>query len=393
MKKNILIVYGTMSIGGSTTSLLSLLHCFDFSKYDVDLALANTNGELSYLLPKNLNILPGLMPQNLEQLKRHSLRAIITYFIAKVLAINSKNSKNVIGQIMSYENVRLSRKTLKKYDIAISFLENYPLVYVANNVNACHKISWIHVDYKAAGFIRLLDKECFSKFDNIVLVSNECKKSFDEEFPKLSNRSVVIENILLKDTIIKLSEQKVNFKVSKKYLNIVTVCRISFSHKGLDRVIKAFKKLKDNQIDNCFKWYVIGNGIDFEIMKKMIAEYNLKDTIILLGEKKNPLPYVKLMDLFLLPSRYEGKPMAVTEAQMLDVPPLVTNYSSAAEQVNSGYDGMIVNNSDDAIFDAFCFLIKNIGVVDEWKKNLSKRRFDNASEINKIYSLIEGKND
>ena len=305
--KSVLIVYGTMSIGGSTTSLLSLLQYFDRSKYEVDLALANNSGELQSMLPKDLNILPALMPENLQQLKQKSLRSIMEYCKAKMYAKKSCNSKNVMGQIMSYENVRLSQSLTKKYDIAISFIENYPLVYVANNVVADKKITWIHVDYKAAGFIPRFDEKCFSKFDKIVLVSDECKKTFDNEFPKLSEKSMVIENILTAATVNKLSEQNTNIKVSEENLNIVTVCRISFAHKGLDRVVNAFNKLKQQNIRHNLKWYVIGDGVDYNEMARRVKEYNLEDTIFLLGAKTRPLPYVKMMDVFLLPSRYEGK--------------------------------------------------------------------------------------
>ena len=389
--KSVLIVYGTMSIGGSTTSLLSLLQYFDRSKYEVDFALASDEGELQSMLPEDLNILPALMPENLQHLKQRSLRSIIEYCKAKIYAKKSCNSKNIMGQIMSYENVRLSRRLTKKYDIAISFLENYPLVYVANNVIADKKITWIHVDYKAAGFIPKFDKKCFSKFDKIVLVSNECKKTFDREFPKLSEKSIVIENILTATTINKFAEQSVEIKVSEKDFNIVTVCRISFAHKGLDRVVNAFNKLKQQNIHHNLKWYVIGDGIDYNEMARKVKEYNLEDIIFLLGAKMRPLPYVKIMDVFLLPSRYEGKPMAVTEAQMLGIPPVVTNYASAAGQIKSGSDGLIVDNTDGAIYDALCYLIRNQNEVRKWKNNLNHENFDNIQEIDKIYKIIEEK--
>lgn len=49
--KNILIVYSKMVIGGSTTSLLSLLRAFDFSRYEVDLLLFSHQGELQHMIP------------------------------------------------------------------------------------------------------------------------------------------------------------------------------------------------------------------------------------------------------------------------------------------------------------------------------------------------------
>ena len=191
------------------------------------------------------------------------------------------------------------------------------------------------------------------------------------------------------NTINKLAEQSVDIKVSGENFNIVTVCRISFAHKGLDRVVNAFNKLKQQKIKHNLKWYVIGDGVDYNEMTRKVKEYNLEDTIVLLGAKARPLPYVKMMDVFLLPSRYEGKPMAVTEAQMLRIPPVVTNYASASGQINSGFDGLIVDNTDDAVYDALCYLIANQNKVRKWQNNLERENFDNIQEINKVYTIIE----
>ena len=169
----------------------------------------------------------------------------------------------------------------------------------------------------------------------------------------------------------------------------MTVCRISFAHKGLDRVVNAFNKLKQKNIRHNLKWYVIGDGVDYSEMTQRVKEYNLEDTIFLLGAKTRPLPYVKMMDVFLLPSRYEGKPMAVTEAQMLGIPPVVTNYASAAGQIKSQIDGLIVENTDDAVYDALRYLIQNQNEVIKWKNNLKHENFDNMQEIDKIYRIIE----
>ena len=133
---------------------------------------------------------------------------------------------------------------------------------------------------------------------------------------------------------------------------------------------------------------MIGDGVDYNEMTRRVKEYNLEDTIFLLGAKARPLPYVKMMDVFLLPSRYEGKPMAVTEAQMLGIPPVVTNYASAAGQIKSGFDGLIVDNTDDAVYDALCYLIGNQNEVKKWQNNLGNENFDNIQEIDKVYTII-----
>lgn len=388
-KKQILIVYNIMGIGGSTTSLLSLLNNMDCNKYDIDFALATNTGELFELIPSGLTLLEELCPSNITQMKRRSVVSIVKYVHAKILSMCSKNPRNVMGQLMTYENARFSRCIEKEYDVAISFIENYPLNYVATKVSAKKKITWIHVDYKAAGFIPKYDQGYYEQFDKLVLVSDECKRSFDECFPSLADRSIVVENILSSYMIRKMADKAPAFGVDDNKCNIITVCRITFSHKGIDRGVNAFKRLKDEKISHNFHWYIVGDGIDFNKLKQMINDYGLTDMITLLGSKNNPLPYEKNMDLFLLPSRYEGKPMAVTEAQMLGIPPVVTAYASASSQVNSGFDGYVVPNEDNAIYDALKYIAENIDQIQVWKNNLSRENFDNMQDVEKIYRLIE----
>ena len=58
MKKKILFICSNMKVGGFQKSLISLLRCFDYEKYDVDLLLLDPSGIFMDLIPKEVNILP-----------------------------------------------------------------------------------------------------------------------------------------------------------------------------------------------------------------------------------------------------------------------------------------------------------------------------------------------
>ena len=73
-----------------------------------------------------------------------------------------------------------------------------------------------------------------------------------------------------------------------------------------------------------------------EELKELIAQNNLEDSFILLGKKTNPYPYMKACDLYVQPSRYEGKAVTVTEAKILGKPILITNYPTARSQIEDG---------------------------------------------------------
>ena len=136
-------------------------------------------------------------------------------------------------------------------------------------------------------------------------------------------------------------------------------------------------------------WYVIGDGPDYEKMKMMVKQKQLEDIVIMLGKKDNPLPLEKLCDCFILPSRYEGKPMAVTEAMMLGLPAIVTNYASAEEQISQGIDGVIFDNSDEGCIDLVKYLIENSDKIIQMKKNTLDRDYSNTGELDKIITLLQ----
>ena len=57
-KKSILFIYPNMMLGGSTTSLLSLLNSIDYKKYTVDILFYNSRGQLAAYLPSEVTVLP-----------------------------------------------------------------------------------------------------------------------------------------------------------------------------------------------------------------------------------------------------------------------------------------------------------------------------------------------
>lgn len=137
------------------------------------------------------------------------------------------------------------------------------------------------------------------------------------------------------------------------------------------------------------QWYIIGNGPDYESIKKLISDLELGDIIILLGEQKNPYQFYEKMDCFFLPSRYEGKPMAVTEALMLSLPIIVTKYSSAHEQIADGVEGKVFDNSDEGTKEALMYIINSEEELKKMRDYISGKDYSNQEEMKKIEALLD----
>ncbi|NPD92798.1 glycosyltransferase [Xylanibacter muris] len=393
--KSILIVYNTLSIGGSTTSLLSLLNELDTKKYKVDLLLRD-KGTYDFMIPQSVNVLPYLISS--DKKKALTLRKLfsLTSIFSMVKGIfwnKIMKYPNYRTQIMSIDTLRYCQPITTKYDVAISFIECLPLYYTMSSVLADKYISWIHVDYKGAKMNARIDDKFLNKSDKIVLVSEYCKQTFDELFPKYSNKSIVVENLLSDKFVKKRSVEYVEMHLplfNKNNINFVSVCRIVFSHKGLDRGVNALALLKkEGLLKESFRWYIIGDGLDSDKLANMIENGGLSNHVFMCGAFGNPLPLVRECDVFFLPSRYEGKPMAVTEAQMLGLVPVVTEYASAKEQINNGKDGIILPNIDVEVYNFFRLLMLDGVDFVFMKDRVVNRTYSNLDEYKKIERLID----
>ncbi len=136
------------------------------------------------------------------------------------------------------------------------------------------------------------------------------------------------------------------------------------------------------------KWYIIGFGEDEALIQQKIKESSMDDFVILLGKKDNPYPYIKACDLYVQPSRYEGKCVAVREAQMLGKPVVITNYATSASQLEDGVDGIIIPMDNEGCAVGIASLLHDPDRMKFLKENCLKRDYSNSKEVQKIYDVI-----
>ncbi len=88
--------------------------------------------------------------------------------------------------------------------------------------------------------------------------------------------------------------------------------------------IKVYQSLYEKTLNKQFKMIIIGNGSEYNSIEDYIVEHNLTE-VKLLGYKSDIKPYLDASDVFLLPSLFEGFPVAVVEAQANGLPCIVSN--------------------------------------------------------------------
>lgn len=396
MKKKIFIFSHAMEIGGAERALLGLLNSIDYSKYEVDLFLLKHSGELMPLIPKQVNLLPeisqysAIMKPMVLALKEGQIKVVLGRLCGKLKAklYDIKHTLNRSAVAIEYSHKHtvkyLPKVNNEHYDIAISFLT--PHYIVSEKVNADKKIAWIHTDYSTIELDVKSELAMWSKFDNIVSISDDVTRAFLSTFPSLENKIVKIENILSKDFI---EEQADLFNVenemtgdSVKLLSIGRFCEA----KNFDNVPEIASIIKSKGVD--FKWYIIGYGADENLIKSKIAQYDMEDTVIILGKKENPYPYIKACDIYVQPSRYEGKCVAVREAQIINKPVIITNYASSKSQLQDGFDGVIVPMDNQGCANGIVKVIDDKDLQNQLIENTKKTDYTNSKEIEKLYKLI-----
>lgn len=397
MKEKILFVYDSMMTGGTTTALLSLLNTIDRSKYEISLLLYTNTGAHLEEIPEFVNLLEPAYKES-KYLNSRSRKIIQTALNGSVfLAIKSwlkyrNTAKGNFRHIMMHygmaAQVSLSRSVAEQYDYALGFMEGWANEYVASSkINAKRKFAWIHPQYKSCYLIPEIDKKIFRNIDGIALVSEYCLDQFLEYFPEYAGKTKIVPNIVSPQVVLQKA-QKEEVAVKQARINFCTVCRCDIQVKGLDRLLKIFYELKEQGLAKDILWHFIGGGAEFEQFKCEVEKLGMEDTIILYGNKLNPLAYLCKMNLFVLASRYEGKPMAVTEAQALGLPCMVTNYEAAPSQVQHRINGIIMENNYDSIYEAIKMVIQNPSLLSEWKANTISKSYGNENEIQMFYDLL-----
>jgi len=394
--KNILIVMYSMGCGGVEKSLISFLNNMPQDRWNIDLLVASPHGMYMSQIPEYIHLIEN-------QYELENVTTSLSKRRKKVCGLN-----DLVNQIRwlcyshlkkgnTKENYTESRwkiwgKHIKKlenhYDLAISYWHGTTNYYVIDKVDADKKVLWLHNEFKKLGFDNDYERPYYTKADRIATISQACVDSMVSVYPELKSKMTVLENISSGKTINRLAniipEGDTFFDFSG--FKIVSVGRL-MKQKGIDYAIDAAKLLKERGVS--FLWYVLGEGELRPLLEAQIAKNGLQREFKLVGIKENPYPYIKASDVFVQPSRFEGKSIALDEAKILCKPILVTNYVTAKASIENGINGLIVDMNPDAISEGVYELVVNEELRQKLIKQLNSEKNSNEDEIEKYIKMIE----
>ena len=374
MREKILFTIHYLELGGAERSLISLLQALDYSRVDVDLFVYSHRGELMKEIPSQVNLLPEIPEYaQIERpmasvLKDGYLRIVSARLRAKwqFARYRRKHHPRDGGAVFAYvaKNVTPLLPPInpeKEYDLAVSFLAPHDIVL--EKVRAKKKACWVHTDYTRVDVNPELEFPVWSRYDQIVAVSDAVSDAVLTRFPSLRDKMLTIPNILSLDWV---RTQADAFCVDEEMPREPGVTRLlsigRFTEaKNFDNVPDFCRRIREKGVD--IRWYLIGFGGDEALIRQRIAEAGVEDSVHILGKKENPYPYLKACDLYVQPSRYEGSPVTIWEAIALGKPVIATAFHTVSNVIRDGVDGTIVPLDNEKCAEGIARFIRNGGVT------------------------------
>lgn len=389
MSKSVLFVINTLGRAGAEMALLELLDRFSGEDYEVELLVLMGQGELVSRLPGHVRLLNRHFSQ--ESVFSAGGRLHMAGTVGKALLVRATGIRLLPYLLRNYfrmlRNGRIQMDKLlwrvlsdasprfaREYDLAIAAVEGGAAYYVADHVKAKKKAVYIHIDYPMSGYCRELDRECYLTFDRIFPISEETKDSFLSVYPECADHTHVFHNIVNQKAIREKAELPGGFTDSYQGIRILTVARLH-SQKALSLAIDALKLIREAGIEA--KWYVLGEGEERKALEEKIRELSLTGFFLLPGVVENPYPYYKQADLYVHATAFEGKSIAIQEAQTLGCSIIASDIQSNRQQIRDGVDGILCPLDPVSIRDAVLRLLGD--------RELARRLGENAAGKETLY--------
>lgn len=401
MSKSILFVMNTLGHAGAETALLELLGKLEDS-CEIDLYVLMGQGELVAKLPPPVRLLNKrfndcsvfsgrgrlyMAYTTVKALLRRGTGIRLFPYLWRNLRTMLRQRKvrpdKLLWRVLSDGGMRIR----KEYDLAVAFIEGGSAYYVADHVRAGKKAAFIHTDYEKAGYTRELDRDCYLKYDRLFAIAEQVKEKFLQTYPECADRMFLFHNLLNRDLIREKSLQEGGFGDDYQGVRILTVGRL-IREKAYPVAVEAMKLLRESGCDA--RWYVLGEGGERRALERKIAEYGLRESFILVGAVDNPFPYYRQADLYVHATGYEGKSVAIQEAQALGCAVIASDCMGNREQIIHGTDGILCELEPAAVRDAILRLLGDAPLRNRLKAAAAGKKITYEEDIRLLTEMLGG---
>jgi len=320
-KKKILLVIPSLAGGGA--EMIMILKYLDYDIFLPILVVFNNIGEYCGEIPSSVPIV--------ELNKRNKLDFFKLIF--KLRALIKKEKPDILFSMLNYANFIAV--------IATFFLRLKPKIVLSERNDPNMHVAHSNFSY----LVFLLIKFTYKYANKIIVISGGIKDALIKNFMLIEDRIVVIYNPLDIEKVKKLCNENVSDELFKnKAKTIIAVGRLS-KQKNYGLLLNAFCLARENLSD--LQLIILGQGELEEQMKTLAIKLKINNCVHFLGFKKNPFPWIKRSDVFVLSSIWEGFGNVITEAMACGVPVISTDCASGPNEIiTSGKNGILVPVDD-----------------------------------------------
>ncbi|WP_297982241.1 glycosyltransferase [uncultured Chryseobacterium sp.] len=387
-KKKILIRIGSLRHGGAEKVLVTFLKNLPRDKYEIDLLLNLYSGKYLSEVPDWVNVIylnkgEMITTNRIQDIPEKAYRVVYQSLLKRFpQLLYSKILKN------------------KKYDVEFAAIHGMRDEILKSPIKSSKKLMWIHNDLTKTEFHNYTEEEFrkFFGFDKIMVISEKIQQDFEKLAQNEGEKTKIVRiyNPLDTEEILSKSqesrdENQERFDSAQRDIQQPTFVSVGtvFPQKGFDRLLKVHKKLLDEGFRHQVQ--IIGDGYDFENINNLRKELNVEDTVEMVGFTDNPYPYFKNADFYVLSSRYEGFPTVLFEAITLKKNIIATDVSGVSEMLENGKLGLIVENSEEGIYEGMKKALQNPEGFNLYQENLTsyKMPFNLGNSVNSIMKIID----
>ncbi|MDX8047127.1 glycosyltransferase [Gracilibacillus sp. S3-1-1] len=304
MKKKIFFFLYSLSGGGAERTVINIMNNLDARKYEIILVLGTQeNNDYEELLSENINV----KILNCKKL-RYCLFALRKQIIKEkpdllFSTINSNNIMLLMAKILSFKRIPI-------------------IVREANNRTQSGKVTVLNKVSTYIFYNLVADK--------IIALSKGVKTDLIENFNVRKNKITVIYNPVENKKILKLSKEVVTDLSKEEGEQLIIAAGRLVEQKDYPTLIKAFHIV--SQKVNA-RLIIMGKGELEDKLLNLCRKLEVEEKVDFIGFKKNPYKYMRIADVFVLSSKWEGFGHVLVESMATGTPVISTNCKSGPSEI------------------------------------------------------------
>lgn len=320
-KIKVLELIDEAKVGGGQIHLLLLTKYLDKNKYDVYVACE----------PEGFLV---------DELKKIQI-PVLPIYISNKLRISSIKCLISIYQKYNFDIIHTHGGTAGFWGrLTALFVRRKPIL-----IHTFHGIHYLNLNIFKKYIFILIDR-ILSKITakNIFVCESDYKKGIEAKISSQKNSIVIQNGIDVENYIKKIDRNTARAKFAFKDEFVFGNVGRLHKQKGQMYLIKAFAELRKKYSNVLLA--IVGDGELYEELRKLTKDLKIDDKVLFLGSRNDVADFLYAIDVFVLPSLWEGQPLTIFEAMAASKPIIATSIDGVREILTDMKNALLCPPSD-----------------------------------------------